>query len=222
MPAPLLKRRLPSGRGATEQPNVSGDGDVPLNTRFWVALVVTGMAAGLLGALMMFVLFNVEHLAFNFQHGTFQAAVERSSNARRITVLLIAGAIGGPAWYVLRRYTKGESSRSTTPSGAARSPRSAGALAPGSSPSSSSGWGHRSAGRRPQVHGGGVRHRHIRLARPHQPLSAGCWWPAAPAPAWAPSTTSRSGEPCSPSRCCSGLPPCRPSSRPWRALLWRR
>ena len=110
VPAPLLKRRLPSGRGATEQPNAAGDGDAALTARFWVALVMTGVAAGLFGAFMMYVLFNVEHLAFNFSHGSFQDAVERSSNLRRITSLLVAAAIGGPAWYLLRRYTPGEKS----------------------------------------------------------------------------------------------------------------
>jgi chloride channel protein, CIC family len=110
VPAPLLKRRLPSGRGATEQPNAASDGDAFLDARFWAALVVTGVAAGLLGAFMMFVLFNVEHLAFDFSHGTFQAAVERSSNLRRISSLVAAAAIGGPAWYLLRRYTPREKS----------------------------------------------------------------------------------------------------------------
>jgi chloride channel protein, CIC family len=110
VPAPLLKTRLPSGRGATEQPNAAGDGEAPLNARFWAALVITGVAAGLFGAFMMFVLFNIEHLAFNYSHGSFQRAVENSSNLRRITSLLVAAAIGGPAWYLLRRYTKGEKS----------------------------------------------------------------------------------------------------------------
>ncbi len=110
VPAPLLKKRLASGRGATEQPNAAGDGDAPLNARFWVALVITGVAAGLFGALLMFALFNVEHLAFNFSHGSFQQAVEKSSNLRRISSLLVAAAIGGPAWYLLRRYTQGEKS----------------------------------------------------------------------------------------------------------------
>ena len=45
VPKPLLKWRLPSGRGATEQPNAIGDGDAALNYRFWVALVITGAAA---------------------------------------------------------------------------------------------------------------------------------------------------------------------------------
>jgi chloride channel protein, CIC family len=110
VPMPLLKWRLPSGRGATEQPNATGDGDAALNSRFWVALVITGVAAGVFGALTLLLLFTVQHLAFNYSSGPFEQAVKRSSDARRLIVLLIAGAFGGPAWYVLRRYTKGEKS----------------------------------------------------------------------------------------------------------------
>lgn len=110
VPVPLLKRRVPSGRGATEQPNATGDGDAPLNLRFWAALVLTGVAAGLFGALTLLVLFTVQHLAFNYSSGPFEQAVKRASDARRLAVLLIAGAFGGPAWYLLRRYTKGEKS----------------------------------------------------------------------------------------------------------------
>jgi chloride channel protein, CIC family len=110
VPMPLLKRRLPSGRGATEQPNATGDGDAALSCRFWVALVITGVAAGVFGALTLLLLFTVQHLAFNYSSGPFEQAVKRSSDARRLIVLLIAGAFGGPAWYVLRRYTKGEKS----------------------------------------------------------------------------------------------------------------
>jgi CIC family chloride channel protein len=110
VPTPLLKRRVPSGRGATEQPNATGDGVAALNSRFWVALVITGVAAGVFGALALFLLFAVQHLAFDYSSGSFEQAVERSSDARRLIVLLLAGAFGGPAWYLLRRYTKGEKS----------------------------------------------------------------------------------------------------------------
>ncbi len=110
VPAPLLKRRLPSGRGATEQPNVKGDGDAQLNVRFWIALVLTGVATGLFGDLMMLILFNVQHLAFGYHTGSLETAVLRSSDTRRIASLLIAGSVGGILWYLLRRFTKGESS----------------------------------------------------------------------------------------------------------------
>lgn len=109
-PLPLLKWRLPSGRGATEQPNATGDGDAPLDAPFWLGTVLTGVAAGLFGDVMMLLLFSVQHLAFNYSSGPFEQAVERASDARRLTCLLVAGAVGGMAWYLLRRYTKGEKS----------------------------------------------------------------------------------------------------------------
>ena len=99
---------MPSGRGATEQPNATGDGNAALTTRFWVMLVLTGVAAGLFGDLMMLILFSVQHLAFGYHSGPLEAAVERSSDTRRLTVLLLAGAFGGVAWFLLRRFTAGE------------------------------------------------------------------------------------------------------------------
>jgi chloride channel protein, CIC family len=107
-PPPLISRRLPSGREASEQPNVTGDGDAALSPRFWAMLALTGVAAGLFGDLMMYLLFSVQHLAFGYHSGPLETAVEQASGPRRVTVLLIAGAIGGIGWYLLRRYTKGE------------------------------------------------------------------------------------------------------------------
>jgi H+/Cl- antiporter ClcA len=109
-PLPLLKWRIPSGRGATEQPNATGDGNAPLNGPFWLGIVLTGVAAGLFGAAMMALLFSVQHLAFNYSSGPVEQAVERAGDLRRLTSLLVAGVIGGTSWYLLRRYTKGEKS----------------------------------------------------------------------------------------------------------------
>lgn len=109
-PQPVLRRRLPSGRGATEQPNVTGDGDAALSLRLWVALVLAAIATGLLAIAMMFILFTLQRLAFGYHTGSFQAGVEHASRARRLISLLLAGAIGGIAWYLLRRYTEGEKS----------------------------------------------------------------------------------------------------------------
>ena len=110
VPQPVMKRRLPSGRGAMEQPNVTHDGEAALSARFWVAVAVTGVATGLFGDLMMVILFWFQHTAINYHTGSFESAVENVSGLRRVVVLLIAGAVGGVAWYVLRRYTKGECS----------------------------------------------------------------------------------------------------------------
>jgi H+/Cl- antiporter ClcA len=89
-----------------EQPNASHDGDAALTPAFWIAVVVTGVATGLLGDAMMAILFFFEHTAFGYHHGTFEAAVKRSSALRRVVVLMIAGAFGGVAWYLLRRCLK--------------------------------------------------------------------------------------------------------------------
>src|SRR5487761_2166855 len=110
VPQPRIRPRVASGRGATEQPNVTGDGETALTPMFWVMVALTGIAAGLFGDLMMVILFSVEHLAFGYQAGPFDAGVEHASALRRVAVLLAAGVFGGVAWYVLRRYTQGEKS----------------------------------------------------------------------------------------------------------------
>jgi CIC family chloride channel protein len=108
VPSPLIPRRLPSGRGATEQPNNADEGDAPLTARFWVALVITAVATGLFGDLMMLVLHVFEHLAFGSGGGDYQARAESASGLHRVAVLAIAGAFVGPAWYLLRKWTQGE------------------------------------------------------------------------------------------------------------------
>ena len=110
VPAPVLKHRIPSGRGAMEQPNVTGDGDTALTSAFWLALTVTGVATGLFGDLMMVILFNLQHAVFGYHTGSFEAGVEAAGATRRILALLVAGSFGGVAWYVLRRWTRGEHS----------------------------------------------------------------------------------------------------------------
>jgi H+/Cl- antiporter ClcA len=110
IPQPLIRTRLPSGRGATEQPNVTSDGDTALSPLFWIVLAATGVAAGLFGDLLMWILFSVEHLAFGFDAGPLVDGVRHASDLRRLTSLLLAGLIGGVAWYLLRRYTSGEKS----------------------------------------------------------------------------------------------------------------
>ena len=47
-PQPLLKQRMPSGRGAMDQPNITSGGAGVLTPRFSVMVALTGIAAGLL------------------------------------------------------------------------------------------------------------------------------------------------------------------------------
>ncbi len=108
MPRPLIPRRIASGRGATEQPNACGDGEAVLTPRFWAAVVLTGVAAGLFGVAMMVLLTTVEHIGFGYDDGSFQSGVEQASGVRRAAALLVAGVIGGVGWYLLRRFTTGQ------------------------------------------------------------------------------------------------------------------
>jgi CIC family chloride channel protein len=108
-PAPLIRRRLPSARGATEQPNATGDGDAPLTGVFWLMVAATGVAAGLLGVAMMLVLHAVERVAFGVTSGSFVAGVQQASPVRRLVVLVVAGLVTGVGWYLLRVLTPGES-----------------------------------------------------------------------------------------------------------------
>jgi CIC family chloride channel protein len=110
IPPPLIKRRIASGRGAMEQPNVTHDGDARLTPKFWLAVVLTGVATGLFADLLMWVLALAERLAFHYHSGSYQNAVAASSDERRILSLLIASAIGATSWYLIRRYLRNEKS----------------------------------------------------------------------------------------------------------------
>src|ERR1700728_3190853 len=94
VPQPLIKHRIASGRGAMEQPNVTHDGDARLTPKFWLAVVLTGVAAGLFGDFLMWILALVERLAFNYHSGSYQAAVAAASGERRILSLVVAGFFG--------------------------------------------------------------------------------------------------------------------------------
>ncbi len=109
-PPPLLRRRLPSGRGATEQPNATGDEDAQLTPMTWLLTCVTGVVTGLLGIVMHEVLTLVEHVAFGFDHGTFAAGVAEAAGSRRVLALAVGGLVTGIGWYVLRRVMSSHSS----------------------------------------------------------------------------------------------------------------
>ncbi len=108
-PQPLIKSRIASGRGAMEQPNVTSD-DAPLTPKFWVALCLTGVATGLFGIALMWVLRLFERLAFNYHSGSYSSAVSATSGLHRVIMLVISGLVGAVGWYFIRRYLKNEKS----------------------------------------------------------------------------------------------------------------
>jgi H+/Cl- antiporter ClcA len=73
-------------------------------------VLLTGIAAGLFGDLLMWILALAERVAFNFHSGSYQAAVAAVSGARRVLSLVIAGVIGAVSWYLIRRFLKKERS----------------------------------------------------------------------------------------------------------------
>jgi CIC family chloride channel protein len=107
----LRRRRLPSGRHPEEQPNVAPEPLGTLGYRFWLLVLGTGVAAGLFGDLMMFVLREVQHAGYAYRSPgeAFQNAVEATSWGRRIIVLAVGGLLAGLGWYALRRWVAGRS-----------------------------------------------------------------------------------------------------------------
>ena len=122
--------------------------------RFWVALVITGVAAGVFGALTLLLLYTVQHLAFNYSSRYSSNKPSRNpATSVRLAALLVAGAFGGsalvPATPLRRAAPKERNPRWTTPSGGATLAfLSAGAWGPGLSRTSSPPWGRRLAASR--------------------------------------------------------------------------
>jgi chloride channel protein, CIC family len=110
VPQPLIKKRIASGRGAMEQPNVTGDGDARLTAPFWLAVVVTGVATGLLGDALMAILNQAEVFAYHYHGGNYAAAVAAVPALRRVVMLVVAGGFGAGAWYLIRKYLRHERS----------------------------------------------------------------------------------------------------------------
>jgi H+/Cl- antiporter ClcA len=108
VPRPLIKRRIASGRRAMEQPNVTHDGDTPLTPIFWLAVVCTGVATGLCGIALMWVLAKVEALTYHYHSGSFSTAVASTSSLHRVLSLVGAGILGATLWYFIRKYLRNE------------------------------------------------------------------------------------------------------------------
>jgi len=69
------------------RPNVPGRGIVAsYSPRFWMLVVLIGVAAGVGGAALIELLRVVQHLAWSYETGHFLEAAERSSDARLVLV----------------------------------------------------------------------------------------------------------------------------------------
>jgi H+/Cl- antiporter ClcA len=86
------------------QPNVPGRGiTASYSRRFWAAVLAIGVGAGLGAAAFIELLHAVQHLAWNYSSGPFLYAVEKSSSAHRVIVLVIGGIVAGAGVVALSR-----------------------------------------------------------------------------------------------------------------------
>lgn len=68
-----------------------------------VAVLLTGVAAGVGGVTLTWLLHLVQHLGYGFGEPVFEAAVQQASPLRRVAALAGGGALAGLGWAVLRR-----------------------------------------------------------------------------------------------------------------------
>ncbi|STR49678.1 chloride transporter, chloride channel (ClC) family protein [Klebsiella oxytoca] len=75
-----------------------------------LAVVLTGILAGLSGMVLALILHAIQHLAFGYSHGqlvgseSFLQGVMDSSWSRRIMAIVAGGAVAGFGWWLLGRY----------------------------------------------------------------------------------------------------------------------
>ena len=72
--------------------------------RFWLVIGLTGIAAGLIGGLLMRLLQAVEHVAWRYHDGTLLEAASRDSNVRHMLVLALAGLLVGVGGQLIRKF----------------------------------------------------------------------------------------------------------------------
>lgn len=75
-----------------------------------IAVVLTGILAGLSGMVLALILHAIQHLAFGYSYGqivgsvSFLQGVTESSWPRRIVAIVVGGAVAGFGWWLLGRY----------------------------------------------------------------------------------------------------------------------
>lgn len=75
-----------------------------------IAVVLTGILAGLAGMVLALILHAIQHLAFGYSAGqivgsvSFLQGVTESSWPRRIAAIVAGGVVAGFGWWLLGRY----------------------------------------------------------------------------------------------------------------------
>lgn len=86
------------------QPNVTGRGILAgYSARFWLLVLVIGVAAGVGASVMMALLKLAEHLSYGYRRGSYLDDLSLGSGLHRVVVLLLAGLRIGGGVTVLHR-----------------------------------------------------------------------------------------------------------------------
>jgi H+/Cl- antiporter ClcA len=94
---------------ASTQPNVPGRGIVASYGRlFWQLVALIGLLTGLAAAAFVALLRLVQHVAWGYHAGDFLTAVEGTSAARTVVVLVIGGVVAGVGAMLLPRRGVGD------------------------------------------------------------------------------------------------------------------
>ena len=85
----------PPAPWSSHQPNLPGRGVVAAYSwRFWMIVVLLGLATGVGGAIMMEILTLVEHASWNYAHaGSLLQAVRNTPDSQHIVVLAAAAGV---------------------------------------------------------------------------------------------------------------------------------
>ncbi len=89
---------------SSAQPNLALDAP-RLSARFWTVVALTGVGAGLAGALLMRLLYAIEKFAWSYgsEEGDYIDAVNHTSTPHRLVVLGVAGLVAVAGSWLLRR-----------------------------------------------------------------------------------------------------------------------
>lgn len=104
-----MAQTQPSGtthtrRWFSPQPNLPGQGLLAgYSSRFWMLVVVTGVAAGVGASAMMALLKLAEHLSYGYRRGPYLDGLSVGSGLHRVIVLLVAALLVGAGVTLLHR-----------------------------------------------------------------------------------------------------------------------
>ena len=90
-----------------------GNGSLHFSCKFWLLVVITGIAAGLGADLLMELLVFVQHLSYSGRAGGFQHAVEQVLAWRHVWIMAAAGLLATVVIWLLKRYSPGKDSEVT-------------------------------------------------------------------------------------------------------------